>query len=265
MDNRFENKGKDQNVAQGDGAIGKQTNIFPQPLMPHTLVLVIVLLAGIGVGSYYLFAPAGKSASTQGGNSPAAVAGRDVAVNYNSSGVPPEMLAKYAEELGQTKQIINGFFTALLEQEVPREQWDSKLREIAARHKELVVRLENALSADPEVMRLKREARQAVEAGDYAKAEELLKQAEFRDLQAIEELEQTTRQRRISASTSCADNAHLQASQLRFAKAAEYWQRATDLLPQEKKKERAEYLLKAGCTLYFSGQYSEALPLYKQS
>ena len=43
---------------------------------------------------------------------------------------------------------------------------------------------------DPEVVRLKQESKQAIRAGDYAKAEELLNQAEDIDLKAIEQLEE---------------------------------------------------------------------------
>ncbi|MCI5125784.1 MAG: hypothetical protein D3925_15265, partial [Candidatus Electrothrix sp. AR5] len=162
MTNQFDNKGDgDQNIAQGDGAVGKQTNIF---LQPRAVALAAVLLAGIGWGGYSLFAPAGNSASTQGGSSPAAVAGRDVAVNYNTSGVDPELFARYVKELGAAEQVLNGFLTTLLDQEIPRDQWDNKLREIAATHKELLARLANVQSEDPEVVRLKGEAGQAIKA-----------------------------------------------------------------------------------------------------
>ncbi|MCI5125364.1 MAG: tetratricopeptide repeat protein [Candidatus Electrothrix sp. AR5] len=264
MDNRFESKGKDQNIGQGDRAIGKQTNIFLHPLKLRTLMLVTVLLAGIGGGTYYLFAPAGKSVSSTGDNSPAIV-GERVEVNYNSSGVAPEVFTKYVKELGATEQVLNSFFTTLLEQEVPRELWDNKLREIAATHKELLARLSTVQSQDSEIKLLKKAARQAVETGDYAKAENLLNQAEAHDLNAIEKLEKATKERRISAAASSADNGTLLATKLRFPEAAEYWRKAANLLPKDNKKERAEYLLKAGSVLHFSNYYSDALPLYEQS
>ncbi len=99
------------------------------------------------------------------------VAGGNVTVN--NPNVPPELLANYAEELGETKQLINSFFGTLLKEKVPRDQWDSKLREIAAMHKELLARLDSVQSEDPQVLRLKDEARQAIEAGEYDKAEEM--------------------------------------------------------------------------------------------
>ncbi len=56
----------------------------------------------------------------------------------NNYGIPPEIFAQYVRELGATEQIISGFLSILLEYEVPREQWDSRLREIATKYKEML-------------------------------------------------------------------------------------------------------------------------------
>ena len=193
------------------------------------------------------------------------MAGRDVAVNYNNSGVDSVLFAQYVKELGATEQVVNSFFGTLLKQKVPRDQWDSKLREIATTHKELLVRLATVQSEDPEVVRLKQEAGQAIEAGDYAKAEKLLNQAEARDLKAIEELKQAARQRRISVAATNAEQAELQRVQLRYEKAAQYWQKAAALLPEGEKKDRGLYLSKAGYDLHRIAEYQKALPLFEQS
>ncbi len=166
-------------------------------------------------------------------------------------GVPPELFAQKVTELALNEATVNSFFITLLEQKVPRDQWDNKLRKIAGHYKELLVRLETVQSADPEVVRLKQEARQAVEAGDYAKAEELL--------------ENVAKQYSISAARTYVELAKLQEVQLRYAKAAKYWQKASALLPKESKKERAYYLNTAGYDLDRISRYNDALPLYEQS
>ncbi|MCI5129854.1 MAG: hypothetical protein D3907_15535, partial [Candidatus Electrothrix sp. AUS3] len=224
----------------------------------QTLILV-VLMAAVVLGAvlvgWHRRAPKGEEThvSTIGGNAPATVAGRDVTVNNN--GIPLEVIAeqvaKYAEELGATKQLISNFLGTLLEQKVPRDQWDSKLREIAATYKELLTRLETVQSEDQEVQRLKQEGKQAIEAGDYAKAEELLEKA--------------ANQYNFSAAATYAELAKLQRVQLRYAKAAEYWQKAAYLLPEGEKKNRAYYLNAAGYDLWHTARYSEALLLYEQS
>ncbi|MCI5189047.1 MAG: hypothetical protein D3905_04445, partial [Candidatus Electrothrix sp. AS4_5] len=237
MTSRFDNTSEgDQNVGQGEGAIGKQTNIFLQPLRPRILVLVIVLLAGIGMGTYYLFAPPAKSLSTQGGNAPATVAGHDATVHYNI-GLAPNLIAKSAEELGEKKQIIKGFLSMLLPEQVSQDQWDSKLREIAGHYKELRTLLETVEFEAPEVGA---EIVRAVKAGNYVKVENLLNQAEARDVQAVEKLEQAAQQRRYSAALSCAVHALLQEEmQLGHVKAAEYWQKAAALVPEKDTEARS--------------------------
>ena len=78
-------------------------------------IVTLIVTAGIAVASWLFWpeesppppVPTNNTLSTAGGSSPATVAGRDVAVNYNSSGVDPELLARYTEELGATKQLIS--------------------------------------------------------------------------------------------------------------------------------------------------------------
>ncbi|WP_339136400.1 MAG: tetratricopeptide repeat protein [Candidatus Electrothrix sp. GW3-4] len=231
MDNRFDKSGDgDQNVGQGDGAVGKQVNITQQINGNDNIV-----------------------------------AGGNVTIE----GIPPEVFAEYvakhSKALGETEQIVRGFLGTLLEREVPRDQWDSKLREIAGQYRELLARLETVQSEDPQVQRLKDEARQAIETGDYAEAEDLLNQAEALDVQAIEQMEKTARKRRISAAATNADQARLQRIQLRYARAAEYWQKAAALLPGDQKKERAYYLNAASNDFYRIAKYKEALALWEQS
>ena len=189
-DNTFDNKGGgDQNIAQGDHAIGKQVN------------------------NYY--------------------------------GISEERADELKDQLSITDLALRNFFKILEEQQIPRDDLDAKLREIAATHKELLARLATVQSEDPKVQRLKQEAGQAIEAGEYGKAEDLLSQAEALDLKAIEEMEKTAKQRRISAAATNAEQAELQRVQLRYAKAAEYWQKAAALLPEGEKKGRAYYLNEA--------------------
>ena len=147
--------------------------------------------------------------------------------NYSSYGysVSLELFEKYVKELDVKDTALVSFFKIMKEQKVPRADLDKKLREIARQYKGLLARLDNVQSEGPEVIQLKQEARLAIEANDYTKAEDLLQQAETRDLQAIEELEATPEQRRISAAETNVDQASLQRLQLRYAKSAEYWQK----------------------------------------
>jgi tetratricopeptide (TPR) repeat protein len=92
--------------------------------------------------------------------------------------------------------------------------------------------------------------RQAVESGDYAKAEDLL--------------EDTARRRTLAAAEVCAAQARLQEVQLRHAKAAAYWQKAAALLREESKEERLLCLREAGCDLERIGKHTEMVPILEQ-
>ncbi|MCI5139025.1 MAG: tetratricopeptide repeat protein, partial [Candidatus Electrothrix sp. AR1] len=267
MDNQFENKGKDQNIAQGDGAVGKQEKVkqklrwlwnHPEVTWSGTGIYIVSLIvaAGVAVVSWH-FWPEENSPPSQpntisiaGNNSGTAVIARGNAT-VNNPKVALELLAKYAKELGATEQVVNGFFGTLLKKKVPRDQWDAQLREIAATHKELLKLLETVQSEDPEVQRLKSEARQAVEAGKYAEAENLL--------------EKVAKQYSLSAAATYAEMARLQRMQLNYTKAAEYCQKAAEVLPEEEKKEKVSYLYCAAFDLHRIANYKKAIVLLEQS
>ncbi|MGX9726180.1 MAG: tetratricopeptide repeat protein [Candidatus Electronema sp. VV] len=161
----------------------------------------------------------------------------NVSVSY---GISPALFAEYAGKLAVTDSALVSFFKILEEQQVPHSDLDSKLREIAGQYKELLARVGDDQAA-----------KQAIEAGDYAKAEELLEEA--------------AKQHSISAAETYAELARLQSIQLRYAKAAAYWQKAAALLPEDEKKDRAEYLGEAGYNLHRIAKHKEALPLWEQS
>ncbi len=215
MDNHFENKGGEQNIAQGKNPIGKQVN------------------------------------------------------NY---GVPPELFAQYVNELGVTDSALASFFKILEEQQVARGDLDSKLREIGFRYKELILRFESVQSDDPEVCSLKEQAKDAIEDGRFAKAEDLLAQARERDREAVARMKESIteqqvalKKRQLSEAASCVEQAKLQRLQYHYAKSSGFFQEAAAALPERCKEERAAYLGAAGADLERIAYYANALRLYKKS
>ena len=105
----------------------------------------------------------------------------------------------------------------------------------------------------PQALQLKASVKQAIDKGKYAEAEQLLESIAARDS--------------FTPAKAHVDNALLQRIQLRYAKAAKYWQKAAALLldSEWKKRESAYYLNEAGYDLYRTSRYSEALALYEQS
>lgn len=137
------------------------------------------------------------------------------------------------------ENILACFLKVLEERKVPAEDRNSWLREMAGQHKELLLRLDS-----PQTARLHNEAAQAAAAGSWSRAETLLEEA---------------------AAEIQAGLAVLQRIQLRHARAAECWMQAADLLPQERRTERARWLHNAACDLHRIGFHSEALPLFEES
>jgi hypothetical protein len=95
----------------------------------------------------------------------------------NIQGIDPEVSGALSKQYGVTESALKSFFKILEQKDVPLEDLDSKLREIAASYKQLQAQLQRLLPEDPAVMGLKRDASNALEAADFARVEQLLNQA----------------------------------------------------------------------------------------
>ena len=171
-----------------------------------------------------------------------------------------------------TKSALTNFFNILEQKQIPRKDLGLALNEIARNHNALLSRLAVITSNDPLVQQDRIDARHAIEVGDYSRAEALLTQAEARDLEAIEQLETlpTTQQaaiiqRKLSAAETNVENGQLQKIQFQYRKAADYYLKAVKLVPEGNKKAIGLCLNEAGMALYYAGDYTSALPLYKQA
>jgi tetratricopeptide (TPR) repeat protein len=180
-------------------------------------------------------------------------------------GVPTEQFQLLAEELGVTKAALTSFFKILEQQRVPPEDLDSKLREIATNYKRLHAQLSQFLSEDPTVMALRREANKALEAGDFAQVEILLRQAEERDLHAIQEQQASLKKRQLSAAATSAELGALKNTQLAYAAAATHYRQAAAVVPQEEVITQATYLHEAGVAWWYAGQYADARSALEQA
>ncbi len=98
------------------------------------------------------------------------VAGENVTQNYYG-GISVERFQALSEEHGVTKSALKSFFKILERKAVPPEDLDSTLRTIAGRFKVLDEKLATFTSDDPEVKALKKAAREALEQGDFDRAE----------------------------------------------------------------------------------------------
>ena len=167
--------------------------------------------AGIAVAGavvwqlYTYFAPSVSSeqvSPTVTASGGGVVSGKDIRITQTGPGtlivggvhgIPPEDFQKVSAELGITEAALASFFKILEKQKVAPEDLDSTLRDFAKRHKQLEEDLKRYTSDDPEVAALREQARAALEAGDFDRAEQLLNDASAKDLAAAERQESVAR------------------------------------------------------------------------
>jgi tetratricopeptide (TPR) repeat protein len=159
-----------------------------------------------------------------------------------------------------TRSALSNFFKILEQQQVPPEDLDHTLRQIATAYKELHARLQSFTSDDPAVLALKQQARDMIGAGEFTHAEVLLNEASAKDLEAAQQLQETAAARLRSAVASRAANGDLKRTQLAYAEAAAYYQQAVELLASVPvaNLELADYLNAWGTASYEAGHYLAA-------
>lgn len=173
-------------------------------------------------------------------------------------GVDEERFQRLAEELGITNAALRSFFRVIEERQVAAEDLDSTLRDIARRYRALQEQIARFRSDDPQVAALKREAGEALAAGDFRRAEVLLDEAGERDLEAARALEGIARQRLLSAAASRAENGELKLTQLAYGEAADYFRAAAELVPVGEDAVLGDYLDRQGTAALQAGLHEQA-------
>ncbi|HEX5079502.1 MAG TPA: tetratricopeptide repeat protein, partial [Geminicoccaceae bacterium] len=182
--------------------------------------------------------------------------------------IPPELLEKneqLAQRLGVTDMAVTTFFRIMGERKVAVEDLDAKLREIAARHLTLLKQIESLPGEDPQVASLKKEAGESIGAGDYVRAESLLRQAFDADLVAARKAQDAANRRFVTAAKTRADLGQLKLSQLQYDAAAREFQAAADLLPGSEPLVRAQYLSSSGQAAFAAGAYPRAAAAFTEA
>lgn len=144
------------------------------------------------------------------------------------------------------------------QQKVPLAEFDHTLRTIATSFKQLQGQLQRFTSEDPAVQSLRQRAQQALEADTLSEAESLLRQAQLQDLEAIQQQQETLKDRKRSAAATSTALGALKQTELAYAAAAAYYQQAADLVPSEDIGTQAAYLNRAGIAWFDAGQYARA-------
>jgi tetratricopeptide (TPR) repeat protein len=152
------------------------------------------------------------------------------------------------------------FFKSIDEQQVPLDDLDTKLREIAQRHKDLLAKLATleGVEADSEVARLREQAREAIEQGHYDQADRLLAEAESKIEGTIEEEQSRLDKKKMVRAQLAGERGDLQLAQLRYLKATPHFHEAVKWIPEGATLVKAEYLAKLGYAYLEGGHYADA-------
>ena len=159
--------------------------------------------------------------------------------------VPLKTLQAILASMGETAESSNA---AEIEQ---------KLTATASKFRELTDRLDRLSNADPDVARLRKEASAALAEGLFAQADQLLANAEARDLSGLEDFEALAQQKRLSAAESRAGRAV--AAMLRinpdaYRQAAAHYAEASRIAAVADTLKGREYLRSQATTLAILGE-----------
>jgi len=205
-----------------------------------------------------------------------------------NTGIPLEQFVALSQQLGVTESALKSFFKILEQQQVPSEDLDSTLREIAKRYKDLLVKVGTLNSNDESINLLIKRAEQALENGEFDKTESLFNLAKKQSLESakkrkalIEEQQVLYEEEMFSAALSAEANGELKMTQLAYKEAGEYYQEAADLLPKAElmlkgenrlsmvgllyQSTLAEYLNQAGVAFNSAGLYTQAKLLLERA
>lgn len=217
--------------------------------MMRPVLLIMIFMAGCATG--------GSGSGTDKGTGIGGTANVTIGGTHYY-GIPNERFQNLAVELGVTKTALQTFFKTLGEQNVPPDEYDQKLREIAKNYKIVQDELQTYKSGDSEVVALKHQAGEALEAGEIERAETLLQKAWEKDIEVIERSQQVTDSRLRSAAATTKQLGDLKRTQLAYLVAATHYRKAIELLPKNAEKIRADYSIPLGIALYQAGDYGGA-------
>ncbi|MBF0462902.1 MAG: hypothetical protein HQL87_16130 [Magnetococcales bacterium] len=141
--------------------------------------------------------------------------------------------------MGVHEGAIQSFFAILNKNNIPKEQWPTKLLEIAKQHNELLKQVQAMPQSNAAMGELKQKAETAIQANRYDEADALLTQ--LLELQGQEQ------------AATWASRGGLAMTRLRYAEAAQHFANAAQTLPQTQETQRIAYLEQEAYAWYSQG------------
>jgi tetratricopeptide (TPR) repeat protein len=169
-----------------------------------------------------------------------------------------EILEHRAAEWEIPKAVLRKIFHILQQSQTEPECTDSALCELVMQYRELETELENYRSDDADIAALQRLAGMSLESGEFERTEEILNEAVRGSLEAAKQSKNNKHIYLLSAAAAAAENGILKKLQLDYQEAANYFRKASKLVPADHSLIFAEYLKKWGEAAYDSGDYANA-------
>jgi tetratricopeptide (TPR) repeat protein len=194
--------------------------------------------------------------------------GGNVISSQISIGIPPEQLAALVrlttdlsesqkrqiatleDQLDLNRRQIRAALKILGERDVPLERLAAKLVEIAERFKDLQTSASARPGDDSKVAALKTDAQTAIDAGELAKADDLLAAVEVEQRRDLDRLA-------VNAAETSARRGQIALTRLRYSEAAKHFADAAAVFPPVSayESERIEYLKREARALFLQGYY----------
>jgi nucleoside phosphorylase/tetratricopeptide (TPR) repeat protein len=156
-------------------------------------------------------------------------------------------------ELEINERVVNGFLESLGKQQVPRERWAFALAELSVDHKRLLRNLELEAATDSASHESEGAAKDAVESGDYATAESILRQRERLSLEAAESTATESTALKLKAATIRAMRGDIAMAQIEYDVAVRHYRSAADIAKDVDVESYVLFLFRLRDSLYRQG------------
>ncbi len=169
---------------------------------------------------------------------------------------------------GFSETVIHGFLATIVGKRVPEAEWPKTFAEIAARHLELLARVQAGIASNPtggEAKRLLELAKAAIQASDHVRAEALLVQAEQLAVAEAKQLKAQATAARSTAATILATRGSLALTQLEREKGARLLEQAFEQRAEDADSAAIWWLFEAADAWLNSGRSNDALRSYRSA
>ncbi len=227
------------------------TSVLQQLLRYGFWVALAIIIAGVVVQTVQLWQ---QTKNAELGRPVVDVNGDNNRVVINNAQIPSQLLDTLRQQ-GVTQGALNSFFATLQLEQVPPDKLSQALQSIAERHLALKQQIAQLQQRDSEHSALLAQAEASLNEGEYGRAESLIQAYDVAEAKAeAETLEKLSRQR-LNRAAAKALLGEAALAQFQHQKAANYFEQAANLVPEDQVKQKVTYQLQRADTLYDLGLY----------